>query len=251
MREAFFDNDDSPNKPRFYLSLGDAVSFLDALDPESVDLVVTDPAYESLEKWRKLGTKTRLKKSGGSSNEWFDIFPNTRFEELFRAVYRVLKPNTHFYLLCDQETMFFAKPIGEQVGFKFWKPLIFNKLRIGMGYHYRAQYELILFFEKGKRKLNSNSISDVLSFPRIFRGYPTEKPVELLEVMVCQSTNPREIVVDPFMGSGSAGIAALQSERHFAGNDLSKRSLEHMKNRVALVSADQVETFRELKDELP
>ena len=81
------------------------------------------------------------------------IFPNARFPELFAEVYRVLRRNTHFYLFCDPETMFVAKPLAELAGFRFWKPLIWDKRKIGMGYHYRARYECILFFEKGKRKL--------------------------------------------------------------------------------------------------
>ena len=57
--------------------------------------------------------------------------------------------------------MFAAKPAAEQAGFKFWKPLVWDKCAIGMGYHYRARYEFILFFEKGKRKLNNLSIPDI------------------------------------------------------------------------------------------
>lgn len=112
---------------RFQLGSTDAVEFLQALPDESVNLVVTDPPYESLEKHRAIGTTTRLKNSKASSNKWFQIFPNARFEELFAQVYRVLERNSHFYLFCDQETMFVAKPIGEQVGFKFWKPIIWDK----------------------------------------------------------------------------------------------------------------------------
>ena len=69
----------------------------------------------------------------------------------FDAAYRVLKKHAHLYVFCDSETMFVAKPLGEAAGFKFWKPLIWDKRTIGMGYHYRARYETILFFEKGKR----------------------------------------------------------------------------------------------------
>lgn len=92
------------------LHQGDAVDWLRTLPDNSVDLFVTDPPYESLEKHRKRGTTTRLKHSKASSNDWFSIFPNERFAELFAEVYRVLKPNAHFYLMCDQETMFHAKP---------------------------------------------------------------------------------------------------------------------------------------------
>ena len=133
----------------------DAIEWLTALPDQSIDLMITDPPYESLEKHRSVGTTTRLKQSKGSSNQWFDIFPNERFESLLTQAYRVLKHNSHFYLFCDQETMFHIKPIAEQVGFKFWKPIVWDKVAIGMGYHYRARYEFILFFEKGKRKLNN------------------------------------------------------------------------------------------------
>lgn len=226
-----------PEKRRsksFSCSIGnlDAVTWLKTLNDGSIDLVVTDPPYESLEKHRKVGTTTRLKNSKASSNKWFEIFPNDRFEELFVEVFRVLKKNTHFYLFCDQETAFFAKPIAESVGFKFWKPLVWDKKKIGMGYHYRARYEFILFFEKGKRKLNDLAIPDILEVSRVHGGYPTEKPVKLLETLVKQSTLPSEVVCDPFMGSGSAGRAALDLDRHFMGNDLCEEAFEVTQKRL-------------------
>jgi hypothetical protein len=115
------------DQPRFQLTQGDAVAWLRTLPAASVDLVITDPPYESLEKHRAIGTTTRLKHSKASSNDWFSIFPNARFPELFTEVYRVLKKDTHFYLFCDPETMFVAKPLAEAAGFKFWKPLIWDK----------------------------------------------------------------------------------------------------------------------------
>jgi len=212
--------------PEYQLACGDAAEWLRQLPDASVDLVVTDPPYESLEKHRAVGTTTRLKHSKASSNDWFEIFPNDRFEELFREVWRVLRKNTHFYLYCDAETMFVAKPIAEQVGFKFWKPIVWDKKKIGMGYHYRARYEFVLFFEKGKRKLNDWSIPDIIEVPRIYRGYPTEKPPEVSEVLVTQSTVPSELVADPFMGSGSVGVAAVRNGRNFIGNDLCAEAVE-------------------------
>jgi len=208
------------NLPTFQLHQQDAVDWLRSLPDASVDLIVTDPPYESLEKHRRIGTTTRLKNSKASSNVWFQIFPNDRFEDLFVECYRVLKNHRHFYLFCDAETMFVVKPIAELAGFRFWKPIIWDKEKIGMGYHYRSRYEMILFFEKGKRKLNDLSIADVIQYPRIFRGYPTEKPVPVSEILIRQSTQPGECIVDPFMGSGSVGLAALQQNRDFLGNDI-------------------------------
>lgn len=211
--------------PAFTLHRADAVEWLATLPSGSVDLVVTDPPYESLEKHRAIGTTTRLKHSKASSNDWFAIFPNARFGELFAEIHRVLANNRHFYLFCDQETMFVAKPAAEKAGFRFHKPLVWDKQKIGMGYHYRARYELILFFEKGKRKLADLGIADIISAPRIRGGYPTEKPVAVSDVLVRQSARPGELVIDPFMGSGSVGVAALGRGCDFAGNDLAETAI--------------------------
>lgn len=210
----------------------DAIDWLKTLEASSIDLVITDPPYESLEKHRKVGTTTRLKQSKSSSNQWFEIFPNQRFEELFTEIYRVLKKNSHFYLFCDQETMFIIKPIAEKVGFKFWKPIIWDKVAIGMGYHYRARYEFILFFEKGKRKLNNLSIPDILVEKRIVKGYPTEKPVNLAKILIEQSTTENDIVIDPFCGSGFVGIAATYLNRKFKGNDISLEAVKLAIDRI-------------------
>lgn len=216
----------------FDLARTDAVSWLRSLPSTSVDLVITDPPYESLEKHRAIGTTTRLKHSKASSNDWFSIFPNDRFGDLFAEVYRVLKKNAHFYLFCDPETMFVAKPIAEASGFKFWKPLIWDKKRIGMGYHYRARYECILFFEKGKRRLSNLGTPDIIEVPRVHNGYPTEKPVAVGEVLVGQSSSPGDLVIDPFMGSGSFGVAAVHNGRKFAGNDISKQAVRIARSRL-------------------
>lgn len=211
----------------------DAVQWLSGLATESVDLLVTDPPYESLEKHRAVGTTTRLKVSQGSSNPWFTVFPNSRFPELFAQVHRVLKRNSHFYLMCDQETAFIAKPIAEAAGFKFWKPLVWDKCTIGMGYHYRARYEFVLFFEKGKRKLNDLGIADVITVPRVRGGYPAEKPSALSETLILQSSSAGDIVADPFMGSGSVGVASLKLSRRFLGNDVSDSALAYARARFA------------------
>jgi site-specific DNA-methyltransferase (adenine-specific) len=217
------------------LSSKDAVTWLREQPTESLDLLITDPPYESLEKHRAIGTTTRLKHSKSSSNDWFSVFPNFRFPELFTEAFRVLKRNSHFYLYCDAETMFVAKPEGERAGFRFWKPLVWDKRSIGMGYHYRARYEVILFFEKGKRRLNNLGVADVISVPRIRGGYPAEKPPEVSEVLIAQSSKPGELVADPFMGSGSVAVAALKLGRKFTGNDISPSSLRLVEQRLGVV----------------
>lgn len=243
---------DKPSK--FSLTQMDSVAWLRTLPDESVDLCVTDYAYESLEKHRSKGTTTRLKVSDGSSNEWFEIFRNHRVPELLSEIFRVLKKNSHLYMISDQETMIdVVRPMGREAGFVFWKSLSWVKVcgkddgevidpekelseddvKIGMGYHWRNSKEEISFLEKGKRKLNYLGWPDVLPAPRVDKAYPTEKPVSLLRTLIENSSNPGDLVIDPFMGSASCGEAALKSGRSFAGCDISPKSLEVAKERLA------------------
>lgn len=232
--------DHSPAASSTSLTRADAVQWLRTLADTSVDLILTDPPYESIEKHRAVGTTTRLKHSKASSNDWFQVFPNSRFTELFVEIYRVLKNNRHFYLFCDHETMFVAKPLAERAGFRFWKPLVWDKMKIGLGYHYRARYELILFFEKGKRKLNDLGVPDIIHASRIHKGYPAEKPTQVNEILIRQSTQPAELVVDPFMGSASTGVAALTLGRRFMGSDICREAINVAEPRLLRSGATQV-----------
>jgi site-specific DNA-methyltransferase (adenine-specific) len=228
--------------PRTFHTLGgygrftlgqDAFEYIRGMQAGSVHLCITDPPYESLEKHRAKGTTTRLKQSKASSNEWFDIFPNRRFEELFAALYRVMAQNTHTYVFTDLESLFVIKPAAERAGFKFWNAIVWDKVSIGMGYHYRKRYEFIAFFEKGKRRLNDLGIGDIITCARVRNGYPTEKPAAVVKVLITQSLPTlvlppdradQIIVLDPFMGSGVVGQVALERGFTFQGCDLSRKA---------------------------
>lgn len=239
----------------FELAVRDAVEWLRGIEDESVDLVVTDPAYESLEKHRAHGTTTRLKQSAASSNEWFPIFRNERFHDLMTELYRVLAPNAHLYVLTDEETAIdVVRPVGREAGFTWWKSLVWVKtkgaaqvevpeldgdpadylasqLKIGMGYHWRATNERVSFLEKGKRRLNHLGWSDVIPGPRV-SGYPTEKPVSVLRALIENSSAPGDLVIDPFLGSGSTGEAALSCGRSFAGCDVQETAVTNARERL-------------------
>ena len=212
----------------------DAFELLAGLDDESVDLVVTDPPYESLQLHRSRGTTTRL------TSDWFATIPNSKLPDLLAAVFRVLRPDRHFYLFCDEVTADVIKQqqnIGEsrqtnggrrsKSGLIYWKEIVWAKttndglrIRGGTGYHYRAACERILFFEKGKRTLNDLGIPDVLLAPRPGIRGPAAKPAALLKTLITQSTLPGELVVDPFCGTGVAGVQARAEGRRFLLGDL-------------------------------
>jgi site-specific DNA-methyltransferase (adenine-specific) len=214
--------------------ISDAFELLAGLPPESIDLVVTDPPYQSLELHRSRGTTTRL------TTDWFATVPDARLPELLRLVYRVLRPDRHFYLFCDEVTADVIKqqqgigghrrPNGARrasCGLTYWKEIVWAKttndgarIRGGTGYHYRAANERILFFEKGKRPLNDLGVPDVLMAPRSGVVGPAVKPNSVVRTLVAQSSTPGELVVDPFCGSGVVGVEARALERRFLLGDI-------------------------------
>lgn len=217
------------------LHQGDATEWLRWLPGGSVNLVITDPPYASLDRHRAVGTTTRLQ--GG----WFPTVPDTYYAELFRELYRVLVRHSHCYVFSDFETAIAMTAAATAAGFKAWKPLVWDRQAMGMGYHYRSQYELILFFEKGKRKLADLGVPNVLSHKRL-RGrgvYPTQKPVPLLETLVRQSSGEGELVCDPFCGSGSTGVAAVSNRRRFIGCDIGHEALALTRDRIVHARNEQ------------
>ncbi len=248
-------------EPRFELHLGDCIEWLRGIEDASVDLVVEDPAYQSLEKHRAIGTTTRL------TADWFPIFGNERLSALLAETYRVLKKDTHHYIFCDQDTMhvlyalmfrwngqeFERTPDSkERFPYVWRKHLVWSKTKNdsdepaqGMGYSYRYSQECIVYLEKGKRRLNDLSICDVLRAPRVPRGsYPTEKPVSVLRTLIEQSSIPGELVIDPFLGSGSTIDAATQLHRLAAGCDITQRSVDLARVRLQPYQEGRVLTPR-------
>ncbi len=199
----------------------DALNFLASLPAESVDLFITDAAYESMEKHRATGTTTRLKVSKMSSNKWFPIFGNHLLPALLNEMHRIMKKASHAYLFCDDETSDWMKRAAKEAGFLVWKRLVWDKMAIGTGYHWRGQCEFILFIEKKpQRQLNSKSMSDLLRHKRVHKGYPAEKPVSLIKELVENSSAAGDVVCDCFLGSGATAVAAIELGRSFVGCDI-------------------------------
>ena len=114
--------------------------------------------------------------------------------------------------------------------------IVWDKMNIGMGHYFRRQCEHIIFASKGKRPLSRRDIPDVWRIKRIHRApYMTQKPVEIFEAMIAASKQPNEdfIVCDPFVGSGSAAIAAVRQGASFVGSDISERAVCIARERIS------------------
>jgi len=230
----------------------DVFDIIKELPDKSVDLIITDLPYESLNKHRD--SKKRIKKykrdkrNGNLEGtriprlkEWFDVIPNNRIPELLNEFYRILVDNSHMYLFCDDETsdviVNCAKDMTEERGqknsFKVWKRIVWDKVVRGMGYHYANQHEFILFMEKGKRKLNNLSYTSVQKYKRIARPLrATQKPEDLIDVFVLNSSDLDDLVFDPFCGCGGVGISAVRNGREFLGFDIDKNAVSISRKRI-------------------
>lgn len=204
---------------------------------ESVDLVLTDPPYWSLDRWREVGTTTRLggHRDPGKRREemWFPTITPDDLTVLLHETWRVLKPDRHAYIMCDATVLPVLLGAAQDQDWRFVKPLVWDKVNPGMGYHYRATYEFVVMLEKGKRALKDLGIADILRFKRVTGGFPTEKPIGLFDLLVSQSTEPGELVMDPFCGAGTVGVAAKKAKRHYVLGDIQAEAVKTAEERLS------------------
>lgn len=103
-------------------------------------------------------------------------------------------------------------------GFKFQQLIVWKKFNCTPTQYYMNSCEFILMFRKGKAKyINNMGTKNLLEIPNIIRTkkHPTEKPVELMKILIENSSNENDIVLDPFIGAGSSGLACLECNRKF------------------------------------
>ncbi len=214
------------------LYLNDAASWLEQLEAESVDLIITDPAYSGMNRHLMLGSGRIVGQYDARGSErWFDEFEDTQsnYRRLLAACQRVLRNNSHLFIMFDAFSLLSLGPLLREY-FEVKNLITWDKAHMGMGHYFRRQTEFILFASKGRKPLARRDIADIWRFRRIHRArYPTQKPVELFEAMIASSRAVDEsvfTVCDPFTGSGSSAIASIRQNCRFIGADIAERALD-------------------------
>ena len=229
----------------------DVISFLTSLPSESVDLIVTDPAYSGMNQHLMLGKGRIVGKYSekDSGEKWFSEFHDTaeNYRLFLQQCYRVMKPNRHIFVMFDSFSMLTLASELRQV-FNVKNVVTWDKVNIGMGHYFRRQSEFIIFASKGKRPLSRRDIPDIWKIKRLHRAaYPTQKPVELFEAMIASSKTDDDqefVVCDPFAGSGSSALAALRQGASFIGCDVSTKALEICAVRLQRYVDDGVDLYQ-------
>lgn len=180
----------------------------------SVDLIVTDPPYRVIS-----GGKTKhkagwngsvLKENDGKIFKHNDIKASDWMPEL----YRVLKPGREAYIMVNNLLLREYLNIAHEVGFKFHNLLRWDKNTKTANRWYMKDCEYTVFLYKPPaRTINNPGSAQGFAVPNPRnKRHPTEKPVKLFQHYIENSTKPGELVLDPFMGCGTAAIATIKSK---------------------------------------
>ena len=206
------------------IHLGDCVQGLKSLPDECVDLVVSDVAYPVTQRGNAGNSGGMMQKELNKKGKVFE-FNSVNIEDYLHELYRVLKDGTHCYLMCNHVNLTHFLKVIDESKFHFIKCLIWQKGNVILGTKYMNAFEYILFMSKGtNRNVNDCGIPDILSVPNIktkdINGeniHDSEKPVRLMEILITQSSNEGDIVLEPFAGSGSTLLACINKNRRFIG----------------------------------
>ena len=221
------------------LRQGDCLEVLRSMPSESIDLIVTDPPYKTTSRGNAGNSGGMLQKEINKKGQVFN-FNDIDCEKYASEFYRVLKDGSHCYIMTNHINLIHILNTFTTNGFHFIKSLIWDKGNKIMGQYYMSQFEYILFFRKGKGiKINNCGTSDILSVPnkklKDTNGknlHDTEKPVDLMKILIENSSAENELVLDPFMGIGSTGIACVNTNRNFIGIELDPKYFEIAKERI-------------------
>ena len=218
----------------YKLYQGDCLEVMKDIEDESVDLVVTDPPY--LCDYSRHDNKSRFSKK--IANDENTDKNEEMIRQYFKECYRIMKKDTAIYCFCNYKKIDFFKEELEKAGFNLKNIIVWDKQRNGMGdlkTTFGYSHEFILFASKGQPKIRGKRISDVWQFKRISskqQVHQNQKPTELLSLAITKSSDEGMVVFDGFMGSGSTGVAALNTNRDFIGIELDEGYFEIAQNRL-------------------
>jgi DNA modification methylase len=212
---------------------GDCVEKMGDIEQETVNLVLTDPPYNIA----RNNNFTTMGRSGIDFGEWdkgFDLF--TYIDEVFR----VLVKGGSFVVFNDWKNLGDIAKYAESLGL-VTKDMIrlekSNPMPRNRDRRYITDYECAIWFVKAGAKWTFNRQSDTYERPKfvasIEKGlHPTQKSLPLMEWLVSIHSNEKDIVLDPFMGSGTTGLACKKLNRNFIGIELDNKYFKIAEERI-------------------
>ena len=212
---------------------------------ESIDLIVTDPPYKVTSRGGS-GTMGGYWKGEKAKKGTIFNFNDISCRDYLPEFYRILKNKSILYLMCNHTNLQEMLNVGTACGFKFVKCLIWEKGNKICGRYYMNCFEYIILFRKGGDKPIKNcGTPDILKVPikkmKDSSGknlHDTEKPADLMKILIENSSDEGGVVFDPFMGSFTTAVACLKLKRKFLGAEIDE---EHYKNGIERLENEKMQ----------
>jgi site-specific DNA-methyltransferase (adenine-specific) len=258
----------------FTLYNGDIFEVISKLPESSVDLIFADPPYNLSNDGTTVHAGKRVKVNKGEWDRSQGIEEDFAFHDRWiEASRRVLTPNGTIWISGTYHSIYACGFALQKQGWHLLNDIAWYKSNASPNLACRmftASHETLLWARKDKKAKhlfnyeamkNGDFPKDILKnpnkqmrsvwsigFPTLaekkFGKHPTQKPVSLLDRIVKASSNPGMVILDPFCGSGTTGVAALLNDRKFIGIDAEKTYLEN----IALPRL--LDTERQMKERL-
>ena len=188
---------------------GDCLEVMKNILAGSLDLILTDPPYGMdfqsnyrKEKYNKIKNDNNL--------DWLPDFVD--------ECYRIAKKHTAHYIFCSYHNIDIFKQAFEKK-FKIKNILVWEKNNTSMGDlkgDFAPKIEFILFIQKGRSLIRGKRDPNIFKFARTGNKlHPTEKPVDMFEYLISKFSDVGDLVFDPFAGSGTTGVACINTNRQF------------------------------------
>jgi site-specific DNA-methyltransferase (adenine-specific) len=241
----------------FVLYKNDAIAFLTQLSPNSIDTIFADPPYNLSNGGFSVHAGKRVSVNKGTWDESRGFEEDMEFHKRWiQECYRVLKPNGTIWISGTYHSIYQCGFALQLSGYKILNDITWFKPNASpnlSGRYFTASHETLLWARKdpagkhtfnyqdmkngewhkddlikkdGKQMRSVWSITTPKPNEKKFGKHPTQKPMALLERVILASTLPGEVVLDPFTGSSTTGIAAAKHGRKFIGLDLETEFLD-------------------------
>jgi site-specific DNA-methyltransferase (adenine-specific) len=236
------------------LYCGDCLEILPQLPDGGIDMVFTDPPYghnnnngDLIHRWEEALGRGKAGEARAIANDGPEA--NEVYKQTLPLMRKLLSPGCCCCCCCcggggGPDPQFARWSLWMDEVFKFKQMIVWDKGPMGMGWHYRRSYETVLVGEVPGAACRwfatSSNIENIIrpgayGVCKIIPSrdqHPTEKPVELPAAFVGWHTEPKQVVIDPFMGHGGTGVACARLGRRFVGIEIEPKYFEIAVRRI-------------------